>query len=126
MSRAADAFPVLPFLFVECRACKFLGTPEQLDPNTTDRHWVCLSPSGEACLARRLSPMEVKVMEKLVDGGPLTRDQLVQKLKGVPRTTIYDALKKLIMRHSATKYPFYETGQSRGRPKVLFSALGRD
>ncbi|NMC05606.1 MAG: hypothetical protein GYA24_10355 [Candidatus Lokiarchaeota archaeon] len=41
----------------------------------------------------------------------------------IPRTTIYDGLKKLIMRNEVKKYPVYQTERSRGRPQVLFSLL---
>lgn len=54
---------------------------------------------------------------------PLTRDQLVEKT-GAPRTTVYDGLKRLIMRNEAKKYPFYETERNRGRPRVLFALIG--
>lgn len=54
--------------------------------------------------------------------GPLTRDQLVKKLE-LPRTTIYDGLKKLILRNEVKKNPIYITERNRGRPVVLFSVL---
>jgi predicted ArsR family transcriptional regulator len=54
--------------------------------------------------------------------GPLTRDQLVKKL-AIPRTTIYDGLKKLILRNEVKKNPVFQTERSRGRPQVLFSVL---
>lgn len=72
--------------------------------------------------SKSISPIEVQLISILKDGGPLTRDQLVQKM-AVPRTTIYDGLKKLIMRNEVKKYPFYQTERSRGRPQVLFSLL---
>jgi predicted ArsR family transcriptional regulator len=71
---------------------------------------------------KSISPIEERLISVLKDGGPLTRDQLVKKM-ATPRTTIYDGLKKLIMRAEVKKYPFYQTERSRGRPKVLFSVL---
>jgi len=69
-----------------------------------------------------ISPVEERLISLLKDGGPLTRDQLVKKM-AIPRTTIYDGLKKLIVRGEAKKYPFYQTERSRGRPQILFSLL---
>jgi len=96
---------------------------------------------------KSISPIEERLISILKDGGPLTRDQLVQKMD-VPRTTVYDGLKKLIDRNEVKKYPFYlvsprcncptngnrgyvkyhEPGcehvqPNRGRPRVLFSLL---
>lgn len=71
---------------------------------------------------RSISPIEERLISILKDGGPLTRDQLVKKM-AIPRTTIYDGLKKLIMRNEVKKYPVYQTERSRGRPQVLFSLL---
>jgi hypothetical protein len=58
----------------------------------------------------------------LLKEGPQTRDQLVRKLH-VPRTTIYDGLRKLIERDEVKKFPLFATERSRGRPQVLFSLL---
>ena len=71
---------------------------------------------------KSISPIEERLISLLKDGGPLTRDQLVKKM-AVPRTTIYDGLKKLITRNEVKKYPFYQTERSRGRPQILFSIL---
>ncbi len=71
---------------------------------------------------KSISPIEAQLLSILKDGGPLTRDQLVKKMS-VPRTTIYDGLKKLITRNEVKKYPFYQAERSRGRPQVLFSLL---
>ncbi len=71
---------------------------------------------------KSISPIEERLIALLKDGGPLTRDQLVKKMD-VPRTTIYDGLKKLIMRNEVKKYPFYQAERSRGRPQVMFSVL---
>ncbi|MEX2718693.1 MAG: helix-turn-helix domain-containing protein [Candidatus Sigynarchaeota archaeon] len=71
---------------------------------------------------RMLSPVEARLISVLKEGGPLTRDQLVKKLS-IPRTTIYDGLKKLMQRDEVKKYPFYQAERARGRPRVLFSLL---
>ena len=70
-----------------------------------------------------ITPIEERLLSVLKDGGPLTRPQLVTKL-GIARTTVYDGLKKLIMRGEAKKFPFYKTQRSRGRPPVLFTLIG--
>lgn len=70
---------------------------------------------------KSISPIEEKLLVVLKEG-PLTRDQLVKKL-AVPRTTIYDGLKKLIVRNEVKKYPLFATERSRGRPQVLFTIL---
>jgi predicted ArsR family transcriptional regulator len=79
-----------------------------------------LADAGEK--GKLISPIEERLISILKDGGPLTRDQLVKKMD-VPRTTIFDGLKKLIQRDEVKKYPFYETQRSRGRPQVMFSLL---
>jgi predicted ArsR family transcriptional regulator len=79
---------------------------------------------GENIKDKSISPIEEQLIGVLKDGGPLTRDQLVKKM-GIPRTTIYDGLKKLIMLNEVKKYPFYQTERSRGRPQVLFSLLSQ-
>ena len=68
-----------------------------------------------------LSAIEERLLALLKEG-PCTRDQLVKKL-AIPRTTIYDGLRKLIIRNEVKKYPLFATDQSRGRPQVLFSLL---
>jgi hypothetical protein len=58
---------------------------------------------------KSISPIEERLISILKDGGPLTRDQLVKKM-AVPRTTIYDGLKKLIMRNEVKKIPVLPNG----------------
>ncbi|MEX2683143.1 MAG: helix-turn-helix domain-containing protein [Candidatus Sigynarchaeota archaeon] len=72
--------------------------------------------------SKSISPIEAQLISVLKEGGPLTRDQLVKKLS-IPRTTIYDGLKKLMQRNEVKKYPFYQPERARGRPQVLFSLL---
>jgi predicted ArsR family transcriptional regulator len=68
-----------------------------------------------------IKPIEDKLLGVLKEG-PLTRNQLCQKLD-MPRTTIYDGLKTLIRRNEVKKYPVFATERSRGRPQVLFALL---
>jgi predicted ArsR family transcriptional regulator len=71
--------------------------------------------------SRSISPIEERLIGLLKDGGPLLRDQLVKRM-GIPRTTIYEGLAKLIARGEAKKFPFYASEKlRRGRPPVLFS-----
>jgi len=51
--------------------------------------------------------------------GPLTRTQLVQ-LIGAPRSTIYDSLRRLMLKGYVES--FYEQRSSQGRPKTFFEA----
>ena len=39
------------------------------------------------------------------------------------RTTVYDGLRKLIIRNMVKKFPLFATERNRGRPQVLFSLL---
>nr|MDO8113935.1 helix-turn-helix domain-containing protein [Candidatus Sigynarchaeota archaeon] len=80
-----------------------------------------LSSEKDDMKLKSISPIEEKLLVVLKEG-PLTRDQLVKKL-AVPRTTIYDGLKKLIVRNEVKKYPLFATERSRGRPQVLFTIL---
>jgi len=70
---------------------------------------------------KSLSPIEEQLLSVLKDG-PQTRDELVKKM-AIPRTTIYDGLKKLIVRNEVRKAPVYLVERNRGRPQVLFSIL---
>lgn len=65
-----------------------------------------------------LMPIEESLLGVLKEGS-YTRKQLVKRL-GIPRTTIYDGLKKLIRRELASKSPLYVAEQHRGRPQVIF------
>ncbi len=71
-----------------------------------------------------ITPLEDQLMDLLKEG-PLTRDQMVKKLS-VPRTTIYDGLKKLMVRNCVTKYPLYSEDRGRGRPKIAFTLLDNE
>lgn len=65
------------------------------------------------------NPTDKQVLEILLREGPLTRSQLVKKT-GVARSTLYDALVRLILQGHVTK--FSERPTSPGRPKVFFQA----
>jgi len=70
------------------------------------------------------SPLELELLD-ILKNGALIRDKLVEIL-GIPRTTVYDALKRLIMRDEVQKYPEILEDMSRGRPRVLFALAGDD
>jgi len=80
-----------------------------------------LSSDNDDMKLKSLSAIEERLLALLKDG-PHTRDQLVKKL-AIPRTTIYDGLRKLIIRNEVKKFPLFATERSRGRPQVLFSLL---
>jgi len=80
-----------------------------------------LSPEKDDMKIKSISAIEERLVSILKEG-PQTRDQLVKKLS-IPRTTIYDGLRKLIQRNEVKKFPLFATEQSRGRPQVLFSLL---
>jgi predicted ArsR family transcriptional regulator len=75
-------------------------------------------PTVESIDFKPLSPLE-KQLVLILEEGPMTRDQMVEKT-GIPRTTIYDGLKKLMMRNDVKKYPLYLSERRRGRPKIMF------
>jgi len=63
---------------------------------------------------------EEELLEILKKHGPLTRDQLA-KITGLPRTTIYDKLSKLLLQKKVIKKP--EERKKRGRPKIYWEAV---
>jgi len=64
-----------------------------------------------------LSPIQFNLIKALKEVGPLTRRDLVKKLR-TPRTTIYDNLMKLQKRKLIEK--FSRNNGKRGRPVVLW------
>lgn len=86
-----------------------------------ESHLIDLSSGKGEDRFKSLSPLEERLVDILKEG-PLTRDQLVKKIL-VPRTTIYDGLKKLIVRNEVRKYPISGEERSRGRPKVMFELV---
>ena len=79
----------------------------------------------EYILSSPRSALENDLLDLLSEGA-MTRSEMVKKL-GIPRTTIYDALKRLIVRGLVLKYPLrnaLDEGRSvRGRPRVLFDLI---
>ena len=81
-----------------------------------------------------------EIQERLVallKEGPQTRDQLAAKMfpdagytkrgEHRRRSTVYDGLRKLIVRNEVKKFPLFATERSRGRPQVLFCLFdGKD
>ena len=66
------------------------------------------------------------VGEQIIDAlteKPMVRDDLVERV-GVPRTTIYDELKKLMLAGRVYHYQLSAATKQRGRPKVIFSLTG--
>ena len=80
-----------------------------------------LSSEKDDMKLKSISAIEERLVALLKEG-PQTRDQLVKKM-AIPRTTIYDGLRKLITRNEVKKFPLFATDRSRGRPQVLFSLL---
>ncbi|MFW9779665.1 MAG: helix-turn-helix domain-containing protein [Candidatus Heimdallarchaeota archaeon] len=63
---------------------------------------------------------DLTVLEALLQLQPATRASLCEKT-GIPRTTIYDALTRLILKRIVTKYSV--PGRSKGRPKVYYKTV---
>jgi predicted transcriptional regulator len=63
---------------------------------------------------------DLNVLEALLQIQPATRASLCEKT-GIPRTTIYDALTRLILKKVVTKYSV--PGKSKGRPKVYYKTV---
>lgn len=60
---------------------------------------------------------DVRILEVLTKHGPLTRKQIVKATK-IARSTIYDALLRLMLKKEVSKYS--EKPRGPGRPKVFF------
>ncbi|MEX2702117.1 MAG: helix-turn-helix domain-containing protein [Candidatus Baldrarchaeia archaeon] len=63
---------------------------------------------------------EEELLQILKEKGPLTRTELME-ITGVPRTTLYDKLVKLILKGKVRKVPV--KGNGRGRPKVYYEVV---
>ncbi|MHA1581033.1 MAG: helix-turn-helix domain-containing protein [Candidatus Baldrarchaeia archaeon] len=63
---------------------------------------------------------EEELLQILKEKGPLTRTELME-ITGVPRTTLYDKLVKLILKGKVKKVPV--KGNGRGRPKVYYEVV---
>lgn len=67
-------------------------------------------------------PLQLRIIEKLQEEGPMPRRDLVSKLD-VPRTTVYDNLEKLYKRQVVEKYN-QKKGPKPGRPLVYWKVNG--
>jgi len=65
-------------------------------------------------------PLKELILKTLKELGPLKRKDL-SKVMGVPRTTLYDALMKLMLAEQVRKYAIPQ--RRRGRPWVFYTTL---
>ena len=72
---------------------------------------------GESSL---INKTDMNVMEALLQIQPATRMDICE-LTGIPRTTIYDSLTRLILKKIVTKYSV--SNNSKGRPKVYYRVV---
>ena len=70
-------------------------------------------------LEKLLPPVQINLIKTLHRKGPLTREDLAIQLK-IPRSTIYDNLRKLQKRKLVEKYILWEGKQ--GRPPVYWKS----
>jgi predicted ArsR family transcriptional regulator len=64
-----------------------------------------------------LTKRQITILTELGQSGPLTRKQLTNNT-GIPRTTLYDNLKKLLEWDEVEKIPYHEG--NRGRPIIFW------
>ncbi|MHA1990502.1 MAG: helix-turn-helix domain-containing protein [Candidatus Hodarchaeales archaeon] len=76
--------------------------------------------SKKTLLPQDMSSLDSNVLSILKQQGPITRGQLVKKT-GIPRSTLYDSLFRLILKGLVRKYPD-KSHTARGRPQVYFEA----
>lgn len=76
--------------------------------------------SKKTLMSQDMSSLDSNVLSILKQQGPITRGQLVKKT-GIPRSTLYDSLFRLILKGLVRKYPD-KSHTSRGRPQVYFEA----
>jgi predicted transcriptional regulator len=72
-------------------------------------------PEQVAELKEKPSALESQLLVMLEN--PMTRDEIVKSSK-IPRSTIFDSLKKLILKNEVVSYK--EKNAARGRPRVYF------
>lgn len=83
-----------------------------------------LTPTSEVQEQLKLTrDLDHDIFQILVAYGPLTRPEIVQ-LTGVPRSSIYDSLQRLITKGFAIEYK--EKRSHTGRPTTVFDALIRN
>ncbi|MHA2293165.1 MAG: helix-turn-helix domain-containing protein [Candidatus Hodarchaeales archaeon] len=63
---------------------------------------------------------DLMVLRALLENQPSTRMDLCKKT-GIPRTTIYDALTRLILKKLVTKYS--SSNKSKGRPRIFYRVV---
>ena len=66
--------------------------------------------------------LDFLLVEILKEKGDLTRKELSELTK-IPRTTIYDSIKKLIFERKLEKYAISD--RKRGRPKVYYRLISQ-
>jgi len=76
---------------------------------------------GDWSKVRKVVDIHEFLLDILDFTGGLTREQLV-KITHLPRTSIYDALKRLIDENDVITLPVLDR-KRRGRPKTLFMAV---
>lgn len=67
-----------------------------------------------------INKTDLRVLNALLENQPATRMDLC-KITGIPRTTIYDSLTRLILKKVAIKYSNPST--SKGRPKIYYKIV---
>ncbi len=63
------------------------------------------------------NPTDQKIYHILAEKGPMTRPDLAEKT-GLPRSTLFDALTRLLIKGLIERFP--EDRQTRGRPRVFY------
>ncbi len=80
-----------------------------------------LTSKNEFSLSNLLdNKTDVMVLSALKEFQPATRMDLCEKT-GIPRTTIYDSLTRLMLKNVVTKYS--KSGKAKGRPKVFYQVI---
>ncbi|MHA1649417.1 MAG: hypothetical protein ACTSYB_04405 [Candidatus Helarchaeota archaeon] len=65
-------------------------------------------------------PIERYLYEIIKIYGPITRSKL-RKLTGIPRTTIYDCLIRLLLQKRIRKFPIHS--KKPGRPRIFYEVI---
>ncbi|MFX0171785.1 MAG: helix-turn-helix domain-containing protein [Candidatus Hodarchaeota archaeon] len=75
---------------------------------------------GKPTIVKELDRKILKILQK---EGPLTRPRLMS-ITGIPRSTLYDGLWRLILKGYVVSYS--EDRKLRGRPKTFFAAVHQE
>lgn len=78
----------------------------------------------EGGAGRPLAPLEEQLMRLLMEG-PMVRGAIARAM-AMPRTTVYDGLRKLMIKGLVTSYPEHVEGAGRGRPRVWFAPVAKE